>query len=160
MKKILSTLALLVVIVTACAPTAEPVTAPLPDTQVTNPAISDPLATDTAIMPISPQLTDSKLQRGNVFISESGVLLRESFPVQVALTLSGELPTPCHQLRVVVSPPDAENKISVDAYTVSDPNMLCTQVLKPFQETIELGTFPSGHYTVWVNGSQIAEFDA
>lgn len=34
---------------------------------------------------------------------------------------TGGLPTPCNQLRAAVSPPDADNKIMVDVYSVSDP---------------------------------------
>jgi hypothetical protein len=89
-----------------------------------------------------------------------GLLIRESYPPQIALTISGDLPTPCHQVRAEIALPDAENKIIVDMYTVTDPNMVCTQVLKPFQENIDLGVFPSGHYSVWVNGELAGEFDS
>jgi hypothetical protein len=84
----------------------------------------------------------------------------ESFPPQFMLSLKGNLPTPCHQLRVNVNPPDADNKIMVDVYTVSNPDMICAQVLQPFSETIELGTFPGGHYSVCVNGQLAGEFDS
>jgi hypothetical protein len=148
----------------ACAsagtPSAESATLP-PDTVITSPADTDPNNSETSEVPsYLPNPGDTKLQRGNVFISESGIILRESFPVQVVLGLSGELPTPCHQLRVTIKPPDAENQILVEAYTVVNPEINCIQVLKPFQEMIELGTFPSGHYTVWVNGTQVGEFDS
>ena len=109
-------------------------------------------------MPVLPE--DPMTSREPVFIEEQGLLIRESFPPQIALGLSGNLPTPCHQLRAEVSPPDAENKIVVDVYSTADPGMLCTQVLSPFSETIELGTFPSGHYSVWMNGELVGEFDS
>ena len=155
---------MIAMLVAACAPTPtpspEPVTLP-PDTVVTSPAITDPNIPGTPNMPsYSPNPGDIKFERGNVFISESGIILRESFPVQVVLVLSGELPTPCHQLRLVIDPPDGNNKIKVEAYTVVNPEMNCIQVLKPFQESVELGTFPSGHYTVWVNETQVGEFDS
>lgn len=111
-------------------------------------------------MPYIPQPDDVKLSRENIFIEEKGLLVRESYPPQIALEISGNLPTPCHQLRAKIAEPDAENKINMDVYTVVDPNMLCTQVLKPFSENIELGTFPSGHYSVWVNGELAGEFDS
>jgi hypothetical protein len=38
--------------------------------------------------------------------------------------------------------------------------MMCTQILKPFQASIDLGTFPSGHYSVYVNGELAGEFDS
>jgi hypothetical protein len=103
---------------------------------------------------------DSKFVRGNIFIEESGLMIRESYPPQISLNLSGNLPTPCHQFRADVSKPDAENRINVDVYTVVDPNMMCIQVLKEFSESINLGTYPSGHYSVWVNGESVGEFDS
>ena len=109
--------------------------------------------------PLAPRPGDENLTRGNVFIHESGLVIRESFPPQVSLMFSGDLPTPCHELRVVVNPPDDENKIVADAYSVSDPNMVCTQVLQSFEEGIDLGTYPTGHYTVWINGEMAGEFD-
>jgi len=111
-------------------------------------------------MPYAPQPDEIKLSRGNIFIEEKGLLIRESYPPQIALEISGNLPTPCNLLRAVIAEPDAENKINVDVYTVVDPNMMCTQVLKPFSENMELGTFPSGHYSVWVNGELAGEFDS
>ena len=63
-------------------------------------------------------------------------------------------------MRAVTGKPDQENKILVDVYSVVDPDAVCTQVLEPFQAQIELGTFPSGHYTVWVNGELAGEFDS
>lgn len=146
----------------ACAPATEPAVGPdtlHPDTIITSPPVFDPTGTESTNLSTSPNPSDKKLERGNVFISESGLLVRESFPVQIALVLSGELPTPCHQLRVNVDPPDNENKIHVEVYSVFDPNMTCIQVLKPFQESIPLGSFPTGHYTVWVNDAQVGEFD-
>lgn len=95
-----------------------------------------------------PQPNDDRFSRGNVFIKEMGLLISKSYLLQITLTISSDLPTPCHQVRAEIAPPDTENKINVDVYTIVDPNILCTQVLKPFQENIDLGTFPSGHYSL------------
>ncbi len=110
--------------------------------------------------PYEPQPGDVNLMRGNVFIQEMGLVIRESFPPQIALTLSGELPTPCHQLRVRVGEPGADNRIDVEAYTVVNPDLACIQVIEPFTASIDLGTFPSGHYSVWVNDELAGEFDS
>jgi hypothetical protein len=110
--------------------------------------------------PLAPLPDDKQLTRGNAFVQESGLLIRESYPPQIALSVSGELPTPCHQLRIAVPTPDPDNKIAVEVYSVVNPDMMCTQVLKPFQEQVELGSFPSGHYSVWVNGELVGEFDS
>lgn len=116
--------------------------------------------TEVPPRPFAPQADDAQLQRGNFYVEEASLIIRESFPPQIALQLKGNLPTPCNQLRVDVKEPDAENQIRVDAYSVSDPDRACVQVLAPVDEQIELGTFPSGHYTVWVNGEMVGEFDS
>ncbi len=156
-------LLLIVILLVSCAPSQQPSPEPgtvPPDMAVTSPPQDDPTTNEPMENPLAPQPDDSKLTRGNVFIEESGLLIRESYPPQISLGLSGNLPTPCHQLRAEISDPNADNKIDVDVYTVVDPNLLCTQVLKPFQEYIDLGTFPSGHYSVWVNDELAGEFDS
>jgi len=154
----------LVTLVTACTPAAATPTyqATLPpDTVETSPPTTEPGTSVTPAAPsYEPKPGDINLERGTLSIGETAILLRESFPVQVVLGLGGELPTPCHQLRVIVNPPDVENKIHLEAYTVVNPEMICVQVTKPFQEMIELGSFPGGHYTVWVNETLIGEFDS
>lgn len=149
-----------ILILTACAVPATSEPGNSADTPVTDlPIFVDPTK-EQIIMPNDPILNDGNLSREGIFIDEMGLLIRESFPPQIALTFSGNLPTPCHQIRSVVSDPDAENKINIEVYTLVDPNIMCTQVLKPFTESIELGTFPSGHYSVWVNGQLAGEFDS
>ena len=112
-----------------------------------------------AVNPLAPQPGDENRVRGEIFLQEASLVIRESFPPQVSLTLRGDLPTPCHALRAVLNPPDGENKIIVEAYSVVDPDRICTQVLQPFEESLDLGTYPGGHYTVWVNGEMAGEFD-
>lgn len=109
--------------------------------------------------PLAPKPSDDNLTRGNVFLQEYELLIRESFPPQISLVFRGDLPTPCHELRAVVNSPDEENKIIVDVYSVVDPNIACIQVLEPFDASIDMGIFPSGHYTVWINGQMAGEFD-
>ena len=116
-------------------------------------------ANQPPVNPLAPKPGDENLMRGEVFIQESDLLIRESFPPQISLVFSGDLPTPCHELRAVVNPPDDENKILVDVYSLVDPNLACIQVLEPFEESIDLGTFASGHYTVWINSEMVGEFD-
>lgn len=160
--RFISILLLAVVWMTACAsaqtPATEPATVP-PDTAVTSPPVGSP-SQEPVKNPYAPQPADSSLTRGEVFIQEQGLLIRESYPPQISLSFSGELPTPCHQLRVHVNEPDEKNNINVEAYSVVNPDMMCTQVLEPFQASIDLGTFPSGHYSVLVNGELAGEFDS
>jgi hypothetical protein len=152
-------LLLMALLVASCAPPAGPT--PGPDTAVTSPPV-DTMPTDQPVTnPFAPQPGDASLSPGTVFLNEVSLIIRESFPPQISLTLAGDLPTPCNQLRVAIgSPtPNPENKIMVDVYSVVDPSQVCVQVLEPFEESIDLGTFPAGHYTVWVNGEMAGEFD-
>jgi hypothetical protein len=109
-----------------------------------------------------PQPGDSKLTRGEVFleVENSSVVVRESFPVQVSAILSGNLPNPCYHLRVVVTPANSQNEIKLVAYSVVDPSLMCTMVIKQFSATIPLGSYAGGHFTVYANGQLIGEFDA
>lgn len=150
-------LLLVILLVVSCAPQAQPT--PDPDTPVTSPPGDDVSTNEPVLNPFAPQSGDENLTRGNVYINEASLIIRESFPPQISLTLAGELPTPCNQLRAEIHPPDPQNKILADVYSVVDPNQVCVQVLEPFDASIDLGTFPTGHYTVWVNGQMAGEFD-
>ncbi len=96
----------------ACAPaqtdTGVPGTLP-PDTAVTNPPGETP-PQQPVKNPYAPQPSNSSLTRGEVFIEEKGVLVRESYPPQISLSVSGNLPTPCHELRLQVGEPDENNQ--------------------------------------------------
>ena len=155
-------LLLFALLVASCAPAPEASSTPIPlppDTAVTSPPGGTMPTNESPVNPLAPKPGDENLTRGNVFVEEYGLMIRESFPPQISLAFSGNLPTPCHELRAVVSEPDEENKIIADVYSVVDPDMICTQVLKPFQANMDLGTFPTGHYTVWINGEMAGEFD-
>lgn len=149
MKKILFTLTAVVFTLSACAPVAN---VPPTDIQTATPQVSKPIPT--------PAPTDSNLVRGNVFVDSTDLLILESYPLQFMLALKGSLPTPCNQLRVDVNPPDSENKIIVEVYSVVPADAICAQVVEPFEENFPLGSFPAGHYTLWVNGELVTEFDA
>jgi hypothetical protein len=141
----------------ACA--LQPTTLP-PDAPVTSPPADDMPTNEPLPDPLFPQPGDEQLTRGPAFLDEASLLIRESYPPQIALSIRGSLPTPCHELRVAVSAPGPDNKIVVDVYSLVDPGTLCTQVLEPFEEQVELGSFPSGHYFVWANGELAGEFDS
>lgn len=108
----------------------------------------------------SPQKGDAGLSIGNVYMDSAELLILESYPIQVNLYISGNLPTPCNQLRVKVNDPDASNRIYIEVYSVSNPDTICVQVLQPFDTTISLGSFSPGHYKVYLNGEMIGEFDS
>ena len=157
--KYLPIVLLIAILAASCTSTPTASNTLPPDTAVTSPPEGSMPTDQPHVNPLAPQPGDEKLVRGEIFLQEASLVIRESFPPQVSLTLQGDLPTPCHALRAILNPPDGENKIIVEAYSVVDPDRICTQVLQPFEESLDLGTYPGGHYTVWVNGEVAGEFD-
>ncbi|GAB4499475.1 MAG: hypothetical protein OHK003_15400 [Anaerolineales bacterium] len=147
MKRPLTPLTLFLFLFTACTSS--------PDTPISS---GTPMPPQTNNYAPSPE--DNILTRGEVFLDSKSLATLESYPPQFMLQLQGNLPTPCHQLRIVVSPPDADNKVVVDVYSVVNPGEICIQVLAPFTVNYPLGSFPAGKYSLWVNGEMIAEFQA
>ena len=80
----------------------------------------------------------AELVSGNAFVNSADILVMKSYPVQVSLALSGELPTPCNKLTLDISEPNADNQIHVNVYSLIDPAMTCIAVIEPFDETVSL----------------------
>jgi hypothetical protein len=91
------------------------------------------------------------------FVDSTDILLMESFPVQVALRVNGNLPSPCHQ--PVWEVEDDGEAIHVTLATVADNDRACTQVLVPTELSIPLGSFESGARTVILNGEEVGDFE-
>jgi len=123
---------------------------------------SDVLNPQETIMPnlYFPKEIDSKLSRSIVYLDSIQINVMESYPLQFSLQMLGSLPTPCHQLRVNITPPDKDKRILIDVYSIVNPENMCVEMLEDFDVTIPLGSFPSGHYSIWVDGSQVSEFDS
>jgi inhibitor of cysteine peptidase len=98
--------------------------------------------------------------RGTVFINDVQLLIMESYPIQVMLNISGELPTPCHIFKADVSEPDEDNEIQVEIYSLVAEGEVCIEVIQPFIEnvSIPMAGKPDGVYTVWVNEEKVGEF--
>lgn len=121
---------------------------------------------------LSPRDGDSKSQSGNVYIEDYALTPFESddparreelgfdpaYPLQFLLYVSGNLPDPCHELRMKVDEPDKNGRVDVQLYSLRDPDMMCIQVLQPFDFEFPL-QFPAGSYQLYLNGEKIAEFE-
>lgn len=105
---------------------------------------------------------DEKLKRSVVHLDleASEIVIMESFPVQINVILRGSLPDPCHELRIVPSEPNQENRIDLEVYSLVDTSQACITVIEPFEATVSLGSFSTGTYTILVNGEVLGEFDA
>lgn len=90
--------------------------------------------------------------RSPVFVDSVEFLYLESYPVQVRAIVRGNLPTPCHELHwdfdttAAVAP-------TIVLYSTVDPDVVCAQVLEPFEETIDLGSFETGQYVLQIGES-------
>jgi hypothetical protein len=102
--------------------------------------------------------SEAEMEIGTAFVQESNLIVSED-PPGVDLAISGGLPTPCHFLDWEISPPDQEGVIRVKVFSRFDPEMICAQVIKPFEETIALTDLPQGEYKVLVNGEEAGEFE-
>jgi len=78
-----------------------------PDSQVS----SDTSNTFTTQIPAPylPQAGDEAMNRSQVFIDTADLMILESYPPQFRLHIAGNLPDPCHQLRVDIRPPIPAN---------------------------------------------------
>lgn len=165
MKTFSKTLLLLALLISACGSSNsdEAVSYPNPsypnDNSYPN-SVSAPTQSPSVENPYAPAPDDATLTRGEAFIESAEILTLESYPLQFMLNLKGNLPTPCNQLRIAVNPPNTENKVEVTVYSVIDPNKMCVQALAPFEVNFSLGSFPTGSYSVWVNGNKVADFQS
>jgi len=100
-----------------------------------------------------PQPEDANLATSVVYLNQ--VQAEAVSGGKVLLTLNGQLPTPCSQLRVAAK--HENGKIEVKVYSVSEPNKECADALKPFSVKVKIGPFPDGEYVLWVNGQKIGK---
>lgn len=68
------------------------------------------------------------------------------------LGLAGDLPTPCHTPMWTVE--HGAGRIDVEVWTVVEPDLVCSQVLQPFDIEISLGEI-TGAATVFLDGEEI-----
>jgi hypothetical protein len=138
-------------------PPEQPVISPMPPSQ---PIINDPgVILPTPSVTHDRQPGDEHLIKGPVYLDSAELLVLESFPLQYRLALKGNLPDPCHELRVEIPAPDAENRIDIQVFSLADPGRICIQVLEPFEESVSLDGFPPGTYQVEVNGEMVGQIE-
>lgn len=109
--------------------------------------------------PYAPLPGDVKLQADKAYLESHELQTVSTFPPEYLLVLKGTLPTPCHALRVQISQSDETNTLTIDVYSVTDPNAVCTQVLQPFNAEVPIRNLIPVRYKVFLNGEQIAEID-
>jgi hypothetical protein len=98
--------------------------------------------------------------RGDVIVEASSLTRMETTPPAMLLNFSYFPPSPCHQLRVEVTPPDVQNRINITAYGVAE-NKPCEleSIATSVPASLDLGGLPAGHYSISLNGNVVGEFD-
>ena len=76
----------------------------------------------------------------------------ESFPLQVSVTVVGNLPDGCTDIREILAERKDDSTFQVKIITQRPVNAMCTEALVPFEEHVALDVYglPAGTYTVIV----------
>ena len=122
--EVLIVVVLLAIAVTGCQPAnSQPGIQPEPTDEI---GITEPPIQDGVLSiqnPFNPLSGDEGLIRGQAYVDS----VEWNDP---ELVFKGSLPTPCSQLRLSFLPLTADKHLDVVAYSVSNPNEVCTQVLQ------------------------------
>lgn len=111
-------------------------------------ALSVAACTDT---PATTSTTTLPGDRSPAYVESVEFLFLESDPVQVQAIVTGSLPTPCH-VPAWAWDTVASTAPAIIVYSTVDPEVMCAQVLEPFEQTIPIGSFETGSHVLTVNG--------
>lgn len=99
---------------------------------------------------------ENQYEIGMAQVDSVDIVLKESFPVQVDVMVKGNLPDGCTELGDAKQALVAKTfNITLETRKLKDTDVMCTQALVPFEETIALENvvgISAGEYTVNVNG--------
>lgn len=112
---------------------------------------ADDAGSATAEGPLKPP---GHVETGLAVIDSMEVAILESFPVQVSVTLKGNLPDGCTSLGTIDQTYDAQSKTFTLTVPTNRPTgVFCTEALVPFQENVMLPVagLAKGTYTVRAN---------
>ena len=87
-----------------------------------------------------------------VYLNSMDIQIMESFPVQVSVTLQGDLPDGCTTIQSVESSLEGQT-FTITFRTHRPAGQRCTQALVPVEDTVSLDVYglPAGEYTVIAN---------
>lgn len=97
--------------------------------------------------------TGASVIHGNVYI-ESYRIVAGSQKNSIFVYITGNLPTPCHQVQVEVKPPDELDWLCIEVYSSAKSGGMCAQVLSPFEYQAEITHLADGEYTLYLNGEE------
>jgi hypothetical protein len=126
------------------------------------PGVTATATFDPASNPFAPQDGDSAMQQNEIHIYSASLSYDPTQSPDVYLFFQYYQVTACDQLRVVVNEPDSKDQIILRAYSIAEKDKPCTTLTKrdPLPASIILGSYPKGHYSVYVNGTLAGTFDS
>ncbi len=107
----------------------------------------------------APQPSDEKLTRAKISINKTEINANENDSQNFTAHIVGTLPTPCYELRAIVSPPETKNQVKVEMYSLYDSSAICAQVILPFEIYLPLGQFKTGQYSLTINNNLVGQFE-
>jgi hypothetical protein len=95
---------------------------------------------------------------GEVWITSAELRIMESYPIQVALDVTGEKPTPCHEVFWTVE--DTGEAIEIEMISQIAADQTCAQVITEFSIAVPLGSWADQSRDVFLNGEPVGSFDS
>jgi hypothetical protein len=118
---------------------------PSPDVIVVSPSVDRPIG---VLVPMNGLPAGASLH----LIETVDILVMESFPMQVALNVTGYIPDGCSAPTEILQSRDG-NMVVIRVFRSLPPDAICTAMAAMYSETIHVeGGFTSGNYTFDVNG--------
>jgi inhibitor of cysteine peptidase len=110
-----------------------------------------PVSSDDPVVIATP--VDFSSYQEQAYIDQIQILLLESFPLQVNVIITGNLPDGCTSIVGSRAIKIDENVFEIHVYTERMIDALCTQALVPFEENVKLDVYglDAGTYLVKVN---------
>ncbi len=94
---------------------------------------------------------DEEHATGPVYVEEIEVRVGEGRPAPVEVVVRGALPDACSELVEPATITVEGTQVTVRLASQRPRDLMCAQVLRPFETTLDLGVFEPGTYTLVVN---------
>lgn len=94
---------------------------------------------------------------GEVWVTGADVRIMESFPVQIMLDVTGEKPTPCHEIFWTVD--DDGEVIDIEMISQVAAEQVCAEVIEPFTIAVPLGSWAGESREIELNGEIVGSFE-
>ena len=91
---------------------------------------------------------------GRATVESIGIVIAESFPVQVFAILRGHLSDGCTRITGITSRGPVDNRFDIEITTQRPADAICTQALVPFEHNVPIQAYglPAGDYVVVAGG--------